>query len=191
MAMTASQIVRMPRCEDYSDERVRRLVEGRERWEALDILRHTGLTPSERLWLLVRGSFLDDAEKIEAACRIAEHVLPMFEAVFPHNHHPRRALRVARRAAHGTADLADQLEVRSALRASLEGIEMPYCVQGAADAAAATADPDPDRALRHASTCARAAVGDDGDHSEVHRQLNVLRNVCLARRVKAGAVTPA
>lgn len=182
-AMTVAQIVRLLRCDDYPDDRMRAIFAGRECWETRDIFGHASLSVAERLWLLLRGGFLDDREKIEAACRIAEHVLPIFEAAVPGNSHPRRALEVARRARRGTASRDEQIEARSAVRRSVDAAHVPYCVLGAADAAAAAADPDADRALRHASSCARAAVGEDGDCDEVVRQLEVVRGICTAERM--------
>jgi hypothetical protein len=180
--MTADEMVKIDVCDEYPESRIRQYLEGRDTWTTADILAHEALTSEEKLWMLIRGNFLGAREKVEAACRIAEDVLPLFEEAYPGIPYPRQAIEVARKAAAGEATIADQQAVRTAARSSLLRLstpeKIPYYLQGAADAATATADPEPGRALRHASTCARVARGDDADAVEIERQVGVIRRVC-------------
>jgi len=88
-----------------------------EDWQgtALDILRVEDCPAVDRLWVVLREEWVDDATLRLFACDCAERVLPLLEKKFPDDKRPRQAIEVARRYAEG--DATDE-ELRAAQMAA-------------------------------------------------------------------------
>lgn len=105
------------------------------------------------IWLLERmGKPLwTDQERRLFACDCAEHVLPIWEARYPDDARPRRAIEVARAYARGKATAAELVAARAAVRDAVW------------DAEDATEDSAGDAAWAAARAAAGDAAGDVWD----------------------------
>ena len=105
-------------CLAFPEVRIKRLMRGRKALSVADILRMRSITRRDKLWAVLRNEFFGDRELRLMACDFAERVLPMFEAKYPDDNRPRKAIEVSRRFAVDEAT-AEELEcARSAARSA-------------------------------------------------------------------------
>jgi len=100
------------------------------------------------------------------ACDCAERVLPIFEAAYPDDKRPRRAIEVARRFVAGDATKEEMVAARGAARDSAWAVVAAAWTASAAARAsggAAWDDREAARAARVAARAARDAAWDDWD----------------------------
>lgn len=127
----------------YSDEAIAAIYGGRESLTPLEIL-SLDIPAEDRLWVVLRSEVLGVRDLRLVVCGIAERAIPLFEARFPGDDRPRRAVSIARRFARGEAS-ADELDaVRAATKdvafaAARAAAGAAWDVQAAAWAAARAA----------------------------------------------------
>ena len=131
----------------------------------LQILNINGF--DDALWALMA---CDDAETFSRllACDYAEHVLHIFEAKYPDDDKPRKAIEVSRRYARGEATDA---ELSAAWYAAGAAAVAAWYAAGAATwaAAGAAADSAAGAAWYAAGAATWAAAGDAGDAGDAER----------------------
>jgi hypothetical protein len=140
MIITVEKVMALKPCEDWTEDRARSyLGDGVSPAELADILLR--ITPEDAYWLLAR--LLPPQDRVEWACRCAERVLPVWEAAYPDDDRPRRAIEAAR-----SGDIAAYAAAHAAAYAA------------AYDAAHAAASDVADAAHAAAYDAAHAAASD-------------------------------
>jgi hypothetical protein len=109
--LTIDQVMELEPC--HSREHILELAGGRTEMTVLDILRLDAFTADDRLWLTLREDILGRAIYVEAGCRCAEHVLPIYESKYPGDDRPRNAIETRRRYEQGTVT-QDELDAAGA-----------------------------------------------------------------------------
>ena len=102
--ITVDQIMELKPCgwdkEDngvnYTREHVNRLFAGRETMTALEILALEDISINDRFWATLRFELIEEIILYTFICDCAEHVLPLFECVYPDNKGPRQAIETRR-----------------------------------------------------------------------------------------------
>ena len=79
----------------YRRAKVKRLFADRDRLTALDIL-DLDIPPQDRLWAVLRDPFMSAPLRTQFAADCAERVLHIYEARYPGDDRPRRAIAAAR-----------------------------------------------------------------------------------------------
>ena len=102
----------------------------------------------ELLWTLTRCHINDRPKLILCACEIAERVLPLFEAKYPDDNRPRKAIEAVRRCAEDDTE-------ENRIAAHVTSNAAYAAARSAADAAAAAAAAD---AAARAANAARSAA---------------------------------
>jgi hypothetical protein len=100
--LTIDDVMALGPCDRYPRELVSKLF-GRRKRATPKLIAAAKIPPGDRLWLLLRGPWLDDRQRRLLAADIAEHVLPIWEAKYPDDKRPRMTIEFARRYARGEA----------------------------------------------------------------------------------------
>lgn len=104
-------------CPDYPARRIRELAGDAISFTALGVLRREDIPTKNRLWVVLRPEMLG-ALFVPAACDIAAHVLPVYEAAYPNDMRPRRCITIVRRFVAGEATSTELVSARDAARAA-------------------------------------------------------------------------
>ena len=103
-SVTIEQVMDWEPC--YSASRVKKLFGKRKSLTALQIMR-LPIPNADKLWAVLRSDFLDGKTLRLLACDFAEHVLHLYEVVYPEDKRPMKCIDVARRYAEGEATKAE------------------------------------------------------------------------------------
>jgi hypothetical protein len=81
----------------HSPEKCLEMMKGVKEYSLMDFLDLDSVTAEDKLWVVLREDFIDDAILHEFACRCVEAVLPLFEKEFPDDKRPRNAIAAKRK----------------------------------------------------------------------------------------------
>ncbi|MCP4213879.1 MAG: hypothetical protein GY765_04440 [bacterium] len=144
---TVKQVLSWHPCEDYTQERIEKLWDGREALSGLEIL-GLDISVEDRFWALFRNHFFSDRELRLMACDFAESVLYLYDG---DSNAPAEAIRIARLFADGKA-------TREELDAAYVAARAAARAANAASYAAADAARDANAASYAAADAARDAT---------------------------------
>ena len=150
-------------CDDFPEVRIKRLFRGRKALSIADILNMRSITRRDKLWAVLRNDFFTDRELRLMACDFAERVLPTFEAEYPDDNRPRKAIEVSRRFAVDEAT-AEELECARSAARSAAGYAAWCAAMCAVYAAKSAACRAAEAASRRA---ARSAAGNDEQKEQI------------------------
>jgi hypothetical protein len=142
-SVTVNDVMSWEPCyiEDFGEDKARMMITdlfaGRETLTVIDMLR-LDIPAQDRLWAVLREDCVDDRTLRLFACDCAERVLPLYEAEYPDDDRPRKAIETARRYADGQATEDELAAARAAARAAdlVADLVAAGAAAGAADSAA-------------------------------------------------------
>ena len=138
LSITIDNLLSWGPCRNH--DKLRDLAADRERWTAIDILA-LDQPPGDLLWVVLRPELIHDRVLHELACDFAEHVLHLFEGMYPDDARPRAAIEAK----------------RAWLREEVGEGQLRKAAAARAAAAAGEAAAEAARAARAARAAARAA----------------------------------
>ena len=160
--LTVDDIMGWVKCSDWTLDRVKKKFGDRKSVTPLQLARARGIESEDKLWILLRPEIIPEKELHLLGCDIAESVLHIFEAKYPGDKRPRKAIEAKR--LWVTGKISD--EKLAATRAAAWAAAWPAARDAARDArdaaraAAGAAWPAAWDAARDAAWAARAAAGD-------------------------------
>jgi len=102
--LTLADIMALAPGAEWTRQRVRELMRGQETITAYDILDAEQVPARDRIWLLIRGQLLERNDLILIAVALAERVLPLYTAMYPHDQRPAHAIQAALACVHHIDD---------------------------------------------------------------------------------------
>ena len=88
----------------YDESKIHEWAGGVTEFTAADVLCRDDITPEDRLWVVLRTELIDERVLHEFACWCGEQVLPIWEAQYPNDTRPHKAISAKRAWLHGDID---------------------------------------------------------------------------------------
>jgi hypothetical protein len=115
--VTVDDVMALGPCSRYDRTALKKLF-GRRRRMTLAAGLALDIPAVDRLWVAIKGPWLDDRQRRLFAADCAERVLPLWEAKYPDDKRPRQTIEVARRYAEGRATEEERAAAWAAARAA-------------------------------------------------------------------------
>jgi len=204
-------IMALTPCLDWTRARVHEAMRGRSSVTASDILDAEHVPAQDRIWLLLKGKFFKRGVLILIAAAFAEHVLPIYERVYPDDQRLAQAIRSARLyvldgiqscdnaaavasnaaiaadQASDNADYVDDVDDVAASAAAYVAAASAYTIATATRSTSyvVNAARAAQNAAAAAATAAAIAIATDAESGERHYQLSVIKQYLDAQQEEA------
>jgi len=118
-SLSVDDVMDLTPCKEYSQEVVEKLWGGNERLTLLEIT-FLDIPIKDIFWCVLHPEVIGEKRARLFACDFAERVLPIYEAKYPDDKRPRKAIAVSRKFANGEATINELSAAVTGVRAAAD-----------------------------------------------------------------------